>query len=249
MRGLDPRILLAATQKGARVRPGHEEWRKWERTPPGFPFSRCGTQWEKVPKGRMRALSAWQARGRVRGGAAGNAVAVARAERAPPPAAYRASNSADLWYNIARCHELIAQGATAGKWDPFGEYPGPDRQLPTSTLNEVREMVRGVREAGPSFDICVEAHGKFNLATAGRIIKMLEPFDVFFLEEPVPPENSKQLFDALQAKKIPAKYLELPSGGHGLDGYKGPMWDAWQQQSLAWLAELKFIPAKDAERK
>ncbi len=55
---------------------------------------------------------------------------------------------------------------------------------------------------------------------------------------PVPPEHSRQLFAALQEKNIPAKYLELPSGGHGLNGYKGPMWDAWQEQSLAWLADL-----------
>lgn len=63
-------------------------------------------------------------------------------------------------------------------------------------------------------------------------------------DKPVPPQNSKALFDALQAKNIPSKYLELPSGGHGLNGYKGPMWDAWQQQSLEWLATLKFIPSK-----
>ena len=97
----------------------------------------------------------------------------------------------------------MEQGATAGKWDPFGEYPGPDRQLATSTLNEVREMVRGVREAGPAFDICVEAHGKFNVATAGRIIKMLEPFDVFFLEEPVPPENVDAMAILQHSTNIP----------------------------------------------
>ena len=57
-------------------------------------------------------------------------------------------------------------------------------------------------------------------------------------DRPVPPANSKALFDALQAKKIRSKYLELPSGGHGLNGYKGPMWDAWQQQSMKWLAKL-----------
>lgn len=61
----------------------------------------------------------------------------------------------------------------------------------------------------------------------------------------VVPENSRALYEALQAQKVPAKYLELPSGGHGLNGYKGPMWDAWQEQSLAWLAELKMIPASD----
>ena len=62
-------------------------------------------------------------------------------------------------------------------------------------------------------------------------------------DRPVPPENSRMFYEALQAHKVPAKYLELPSGGHGLNGYKGPMWDAWQEQSLAWLAELKFVPA------
>jgi galactonate dehydratase len=101
------------------------------------------------------------------------------------------------WGNIPRTRdayarrtkELIAQGAKAGKYDPFGAYPGYDRQLSTTILNEVREMIAGIREAGPNFDICVECHGKWNLASAGRIIRMLEPFDPFFIEEPVPPEN------------------------------------------------------------
>ncbi len=61
----------------------------------------------------------------------------------------------------------------------------------------------------------------------------------------VVPENSKAFYDALLMNKVKAKYLELPSGGHGLNGYKGPMWDAWQEQSLAWLAELRFIPVSD----
>lgn len=61
-------------------------------------------------------------------------------------------------------------------------------------------------------------------------------------DRPVPPENSKMFYDALRAKKVAAHYLELPSGGHGLNGYKGPMWDAWQERSLAWLAEMKLVP-------
>ena len=60
----------------------------------------------------------------------------------------------------------------------------------------------------------------------------------------VVPDHSKMFHDALQAQKVPSKYLELASGGHGLNGYKGPMWDAWQTQSLAWLAEQKFIPVE-----
>lgn len=115
------------------------------------------------------------------------------------------------WGNIPRTadayaqktRELIAQGATAGKYDPFGPYPGPERQLATATLNEVREMIRGIREGGPEFDICVEAHGKFNLASAGRIVKMLEPFDPFFLEEPVPPENVDAMAALQRSTNIP----------------------------------------------
>jgi galactonate dehydratase len=102
-----------------------------------------------------------------------------------------------------RTEELIEQGATAGKYDPFGAYPAPDRQLPTAVLNEVREMIRGIREGGPSFDICVEAHGKWNIGSAGRIIKMLEPFDVFFLEEPVPPEDVDAMAALQRSTNIP----------------------------------------------
>ena len=68
-------------------------------------------------------------------------------------------------------------------------------------------------------------------------------------DKPVPPENSRAFYEALQSNKIPSEYLELPSGGHGLNGYKGPMWDAWQEKSLAWLAKLKFIPADEASGK
>ena len=62
----------------------------------------------------------------------------------------------------------------------------------------------------------------------------------------VVPANSQMFYDALLAHKVAGEYLELPSGGHGLSGYKGPSWDAWQAQSLQWLAAQKFIPAADA---
>lgn len=61
----------------------------------------------------------------------------------------------------------------------------------------------------------------------------------------VPAENSAMFYRELRDHKVPSEYLELPSGDHGLDGYKGPMWDAWQSGSLKWLASLKLIPAAD----
>jgi acetyl esterase/lipase len=60
-------------------------------------------------------------------------------------------------------------------------------------------------------------------------------------DKPVPPENSARLHAALQAHHVPSEFLELPSGGHGLNGYKGPSWDAWQTRSLQWLKEQKLV--------
>ncbi|MEZ5402168.1 MAG: mandelate racemase/muconate lactonizing enzyme family protein [Bryobacteraceae bacterium] len=134
--------------------------------------------------------------------------------RLPIYASYRWGNlprTADAYFE--KTQQLMAQGARAGKYDPFGAYPGPDRQLPTATLNEVREMVSGIRRAGPAFDICIEAHGKFNMASAGRIIRMLEPFDVFFLEEPAPPENVDAMAALQASTKIPI------ATGEGLQGH------------------------------
>jgi acetyl esterase/lipase len=58
----------------------------------------------------------------------------------------------------------------------------------------------------------------------------------------VPPENSRLYYAALRVHHVPANYLELPSGGHGLNGYKGPMWDAWLSESVRWMAEQRIIP-------
>lgn len=52
------------------------------------------------------------------------------------------------------------------------------------------------------------------------------------------PDNSRMFYEALQAHQVKAEYLVLPNGGHGLSGYKGPSWDAWQTQSLKWLETL-----------
>ena len=59
----------------------------------------------------------------------------------------------------------------------------------------------------------------------------------------VVPANSRMFHEALKTHGVASEYSELPSGGHGLNGYRGPMWDAWQTGSLRWLASRKMIPA------
>ncbi len=64
----------------------------------------------------------------------------------------------------------------------------------------------------------------------------------------VPPDNSRMFVAALRAHHVPVEYLELPSGGHGLNGCQGPLWEEWKAKSLVWLASQKFIPSRDASR-
>ena len=52
----------------------------------------------------------------------------------------------------ARTKEIIANGAVAGKFDPFGGTP-LDRHLPTTILNEVREIIAGF----PKSEVCIWA--------------------------------------------------------------------------------------------
>ena len=112
-----------------------------------------------------------------------------------------------------RTKELVAGGALAGKWDPFFNDPneinlvGTDYNLPRQatlkTIHEVAEMVRGIREGGPEFEICVEAHAKFNVGSAVRIAKAIEPYAPMFFEEPVPPEDVDAMLEVQRATSVP----------------------------------------------
>jgi|GEM_PF-106390 len=57
----------------------------------------------------------------------------------------------------------------------------------------------------------------------------------------VPPDNSRDFVAAMRACHVPVEYLELPSGGHGLGGCHGPLWEQWKVQALKWLAAQKLI--------
>ena len=58
----------------------------------------------------------------------------------------------------------------------------------------------------------------------------------------VPIENSRMFYEAQKKAGLPTRLVELPNGGHGLNGYKGPSWDKWQAESLLWLKEIKVLP-------
>jgi galactonate dehydratase len=57
-------------------------------------------------------------------------------------------------------------------------------------IQATAERVRVMREAvGPDVLIMMDAHGRHRPNQALRMIRALEPYDLFFFEEPVPPDN------------------------------------------------------------
>ncbi len=52
------------------------------------------------------------------------------------------------------------------------------------------DVVRAVREAvGPEIMVAMDAHWKFSVNDAIKLAQALEPYDLLWLEDPVPPEN------------------------------------------------------------
>ncbi len=56
-------------------------------------------------------------------------------------------------------------------------------------LERMESQIAAVREAvGPHVDICVDCHGRFDEVSGMKIAKALEPYNLMWLEEPVPAE-------------------------------------------------------------
>jgi len=117
---------------------------------------------------------------------------------------------ANGWYNgvndpeelAQRAVETVKMGFTALKFDPF---LGPWRLFISKKDERVAvRNVQAVREAvGPDIDILVEVHRRLAPIHAIRVARMMEEFDPFWYEEPVPSENLDALARVRQAIKLP----------------------------------------------
>jgi len=58
------------------------------------------------------------------------------------------------------------------------------------------------------------------------------------------PDHSRNFVTALTSHNVSVEYLELPSGNHGLNGCKGPLWEQWKAEALVWLARRGVIPQR-----
>ena len=107
---------------------------------------------------------------------------------------YRVERTPDEFHAAAR--KVVERGYRALKLDPFG--PGHYELERDEKLRAVA-LVEAVRDAiGPEPEILLEMHGRFSPATAVEMAKMMEPFGLGWVEEPVPPVNLKALKKAAE---------------------------------------------------
>jgi galactonate dehydratase len=103
-----------------------------------------------------------------------------------------------------RAREYVAQGFTALKFDPVLREQPFAPHLSLENLRHAETVVQCVREAvGDRCDILFGTHGQMAPASAIRLAQRLEPYDPFWFEEPVPPENIREMALVARATRIP----------------------------------------------
>lgn len=98
---------------------------------------------------------------------------------------------------------------TAAKTD-IDDYNDParfDKVNWTASNTEIDHMVEKVafvrKSFDPKIDVAVDMHGRYDMTTAKRVAKEMEPFKLLWLEEPVPPENIDAMRDVRESTKTP----------------------------------------------
>ncbi|WP_419758813.1 mandelate racemase/muconate lactonizing enzyme family protein [Acidisoma sp.] len=110
---------------------------------------------------------------------------------------------------VARARRVVADGFTAIKFD-IDDLSHPEKfDTANHTINgaELRSMVErvaAVRDAvGPGIDLCIDLHARYDVPSACRIAWAMEPFDLLWLEEPIPAENVDALRQVRARSRTP----------------------------------------------
>ncbi len=128
-----------------------------------------------------------------------------------------------------KAQAAVAAGFAGLKWDPFGsaylDIAKADLRLALDNIEAVKAAV------GDQVDLLIEGHGRFNVATAVRIARELERFDILWFEEPVPPDNLDALLEVKQRSRVPIAAGER-------------LYSRWEASRFLELQLRRFHPAR-----
>jgi L-alanine-DL-glutamate epimerase-like enolase superfamily enzyme len=107
-----------------------------------------------------------------------------------------------------RAATVAAQGFTALKFDldSMVVLTGDElnRPLTYPEIERMAEVVRQTRAAvGPDVDLAFDCHWRFRPGDAIRIARAIEPYSVFWLEDPCPQDNWQQTAAVKRAGNVP----------------------------------------------
>ncbi len=111
---------------------------------------------------------------------------------------------------VAVAKEAVARGFDAIKFD-VDDVTGPlHRDFFSGAISPKEHeamvaRVAAVREAvGPDVEVAIDMHGRFDVPSAIRFARAVEPFDLLWLEEPTPPENLEALAEVRRNTQTPS---------------------------------------------
>jgi L-alanine-DL-glutamate epimerase-like enolase superfamily enzyme len=96
---------------------------------------------------------------------------------------------------------LLDRGITAMKLYPFN---APDNYLSNQALERGMRWIREIREnVGQEMDICVDLWGRFDLPSAQRVAKALEPYNIMYLEDAMLMNNAQAYAQLARETSVP----------------------------------------------
>ena len=100
--------------------------------------------------------------------------------------------------------QLLEEGNSACKLDPFMPmYPIP-RDIPIWEIEEAAKIFQSIRNAvGNKLEVGIGTHGQLSTFSAIRVADYLEPYHPYWFEEPVPPENIEEMARVAAHTSIP----------------------------------------------
>ena len=117
-------------------------------------------------------------------------------------------NDYQRWHENAGelAKELKAEGITGVKIWPFDQFSRRSfgQTISKAEIEAGLEPVRSIRQAvGDDFRIGIECHFRYNRAAMEQICYALEPYHIYFVEDPLPATNTAETKRLSQATKIP----------------------------------------------
>lgn len=108
----------------------------------------------------------------------------------------------------AEAERVVGMGFTAIKFDldlpRDNESDRTNGRLSNAAIAEKVAIVEAVRDAvGGSIDLAFDCHWDYSVESAKRLAYALEPYDLMWLEDLIPPENMAAQADVTQATRTP----------------------------------------------